>query len=245
MKTYQYRDLSVIELPQLLIVTACDSSGGVGEKPGDVLRVPTKYIAMFATRVCLFEVLSSGANVIAISNTVCGEMHPTGEAMIQGIQKELCRAGIEDVPINGSTEENFKTSMTGFGVFVMGSTDALRVIPSSPDDVIICIGKPKFGVGLIVEGDDEIANYNDIQTLLGFEAVNEIIPCGSKGILYEAENLAALYSLRFSPAHTDLVLTGSAGPATTVIASVQPILIPKLECVFGHRMTILGQMKKQ
>lgn len=242
MKTYLYRDLSIIELPHTLIVTACDSSGGVGEKQGDALKVPTKYISMFAARVCLFEVLACGARIISISNTVCGEMHPTGEALIQGIHDELFLAGLDSIPINGSTEENFNTSMTGFGIFVMGTANELRVTPSSPGDVVICIGKPKFGAGLVVEGDHEIANYKDIQTLLDFEAVNEIIPCGSKGILYEAENLSSLYGLEFFKASTDLVLTGSSGPATTLIASVKPSLIPRLWSIFENKMTIIGHM---
>ncbi|MBK5245260.1 MAG: alpha-ribazole-5-phosphate synthase [Eubacteriaceae bacterium] len=243
MKTYQYRDLSITEFHQSLIITACDSSAGVGEKPGDELRVLTKYIAMFAARVCFFELLSVGATIIAIANTVCGEMHPTGEAMIQGIQEELCRAGVENVTINGSTEENFKTSMTGFGIFVMGSADALRVSPSSPEDVVICIGKPRFGAGLNVEGDDEIVNYKDLKTLIALDQVNEIIPCGSKGILYEAQNLASIHGLTFYPEVTDLDLIGSSGPATTVIASVKPSLITKLSSIFGTKMTIIGQLQ--
>jgi len=239
-KTYQYRDLSIIEFSESLLITACDSSAGVGEKPGDELKVPTKYISMFATRVCLFELISCGAKIIGISNAVCGEMHPTGEALIQGIEEELSRAGIKDIPINGSTEENFKTSMTGFGIFIMGTANKLRITPSNPGDIVICIGKPQFGAGLKVEGNDAIANYKDIQTLLGFEAVNEIIPCGSKGILYEAENLAKLNGLCFFNTSADLVLTGSAGPATTVIASVKPALIPRLSSVFQKKMTIIG-----
>jgi len=162
MKTYQYRDLSIIEFSQSLIITACDSSAGVGEKPGDELRVPTKYIAIFATRVCLFELLSIGATVIAISNAVCGEMHPTGKALIQGIEEELIRAGVRDIPINGSTKENFKTIMTGFGIFVTGATDTLRITASFPGDLIVCIGKPRVGAGLNFEGDDAIANYKDL-----------------------------------------------------------------------------------
>ncbi len=244
MKTYQYRDLSIIELPSSLLVTACDSSGGVGEKPGDELSVPTKYIAIFAARVCLFELLSCGAQIIGISNTIAGEMHPTGEAMIQGIHEELERAGIKALPINGSTEENFKTSMTGFGIFVMGMTDQLRITPSLPGDLIICIGKPKFGAALIVDGDPEIADYNDLQTLTANSKVNEIVPCGSKGILYEALNLAAIYNLRFESTLTDLNIYDSAGPATTIIASIKPQALAALTSILGSKLAVIGHLKK-
>lgn len=244
MKTYQYRDLSIIELPPSLLITACDSSGGVGEKPGDELCVPTKYIAIFATRVCLFELLSCGAHIIGISNTIAGEMHPTGEALIQGIHEELERAGIKELSINGSTEENFKTSMTGFGIFVMGMTDRLRITPSLPGDLIICIGKPKFGAALIVDGDPEIANYDDLQLLTEHPEVNEIVPCGSKGILYEATNLAEIYNLSFESTLTDLNLRDSAGPATTIIASVRPQALAELIPLFDSKLTVIGHFKK-
>lgn len=243
MKTYQYRDLSVIEFPDSLLVTACDSSGGVGEKPGDELCVPTKYISIFAARVCLFELLACGVQIIGLSNTIVGEMIPTGEALIQGIREELERAGIEDLPINGSTEENFKTCMTGFGIFVMGKTDALRITPSVAGDMVICIGKPKYGAALIVDGDSEIADYQDLRTLVENAGVNEIIPCGSKGILYEAANLAAIHQLQFQAIPNDLNMVDSAGPATTVIASIKPSALPELTAVFKEKLTLIGHLK--
>ncbi|MDO9492440.1 alpha-ribazole-5-phosphate synthase [Acetobacterium sp.] len=243
MKTYQYRDLSVIELPDSLLVTACDSSGGVGEKPGDELCVPTKYISIFAARVCLFELLACGAQIIGLSNTIVGEMHPTGEALIQGIREELERAGIGDLPINGSTEENFKTCMTGFGIFVMGMAKRLRITPSVSGDVVICIGKPKYGAALVVDGDPEIADYQDLRTLTKNPAVNEIVPCGSKGILYEATNLAAIYHRQFQTAPNDLNVVASAGPATTIIASIKPSGLPGLATVFTDKLTVIGHLK--
>lgn len=243
MKTYQYRDLSVIELPDSLLVTACDSSGGVGEKPGDELCVPTKYISIFAARVCLFELLACGAQIIGLSNTIVGEMKPTGIALIQGIREELERAGIGDLPINGSTEENFKTCMTGFGIFVMGMAEQLRITPSVSGDVVICIGKPKYGAALIVDGDPEIANYQDLRTLTSNPAVNEIVPCGSKGILYEATNLAAIYHLRLHTVPNDLNITDSSGPATTVVASVKPSSLSGLTAVFKDKLTVIGHFR--
>lgn len=243
MKTYQYRDLSVIELPDALLVTACDSSGGVGEKPGDELCVATKYISIFAARVCLFELLACGARIIGLSNTIVGEMEPTGAALIAGIREELERAGIGDLPINGSTEENFKTCMTGFGIFVMGMTERLRITPSVSGDVVICIGKPKFGAALVVDGDPEIADYQDLQTLVEHPGVNEIIPCGSKGILYEATNLATIHQCQFQTVSNDLNVVDSAGPATTVIASIKPLALPELAAVFRDKMTVIGHLK--
>lgn len=243
MKTYQYRDLSVIALPDTLLITACDSSGGVGEKPGDELCVSTKYISIFAVRVCLFELLACGTRIIGLSNTIVGEMKPTGTALIQGIREELERAGIGDLPINGSTEENFTTCMTGFGIFVMGLAERLRITPSMAGDVVICIGKPKYGAALVVEGDPEIANYQDLRTLTDNPAVNEIVPCGSKGILYEATNLAALHQRHFQAVPNDLNMVDSAGPATTVIASIKSSSLAELTAIFKHKLTVIGHLE--
>jgi hypothetical protein len=244
MKTYQYRDLSLIKFPHFHIITACDSSGGVGEKPNDVLHVPEKYVSMFATRVCLFEILSCGGKILSISNTVCCEMNPTGQDLIQGIKEELNHASIYDIMINGSTEENFPTSMTGFGIYVMGIADHLRISPSTSDNLIICIGTPKFGENLILEDDIEIVTYDDLKTLLSFKDVYEIVPCGSKGILYEAQNLANLNHLFLETEPTTLNIIDSAGPATVVIASINCNLFPKLQTIFGNKLTLIGTLKE-
>lgn len=243
MKTYKYRDLTIIELPHTLLISACDSSGGVGEKPDDHLSVPTKYVSMFALRVCLFELLACGAEVITISDAVSGEMEPTGQALIAGITEELALADLSTLPVNGSTEENFKTTMTAFGIFVLGTADTLRITPSEPGDMVICIGKPKFGASLVYEGDAEIADYHDLRTLIATAEVKEIIPCGSKGILYEANNLALIHKCQFEPLPNRLDLTQSCGPATVVIASVTPQILPDLLLHFKEKLTVIGTLK--
>lgn len=243
MKTTLYRDLSIIQLPDSLLITACDSSGGVGEKPGDELCVPAKYVARFASRVCLFELLSCGAQIIGLSNTIACEMEPTGQALIQGINEELACAGIKDLLINGSTEENFKTTMTGFGIFVTGLATSLRITPSWPDDLIICIGKPKYGAALVLEDDPEIASYDDLDQLIKNPAVKEIVPCGSKGILSEAKHLAAIHKLTFKEKPNDLNLLASSGPATTVIASIKPSILADLQALLPNKLTVVGYLE--
>lgn len=195
-------------------------------------------------RPCLsFELLSCGTEIIGLSNTIVGEMEPTGTALIAGIREELERAGIGELPINGSTEENFKTCMTGFGIFVMGIAKRLRITPSAPGDLVICIGKPKYGAALVLDDDPEIADYQDLKTLTENPAVNEIVPCGSKGILYEAAHLAAIYQRQFEAVPNDLNMVDSAGPATTVIASIKPFALPGLAAVFKAKLTVIGHLK--
>ncbi|WKY44827.1 alpha-ribazole-5-phosphate synthase [Eubacteriaceae bacterium ES2] len=245
MKTYLYRDLSVIELPDRLLVTACDSSAGVGEKQEDELHVPTKYVSIFATRVCLFELLACGCQIIGLANTICNEMEPTGKHLIDGIHEELKRAGLPELLINGSTEENFKTVMTGFGITIIGTTQELNLSPSQAGDLIVCIGKPKVGNEVVLENDTEIAAYPDLAFLTSCDLVNEVVPCGSKGILYEAQNLTAIYQLQLSSLTDALDLKKSCGPATTLIASVKENGLAHLQKHFGGRLNVIGQLTKK
>jgi len=245
MKTYLYRDLSVIELPDRLLVTACDSSAGVGEKPEDELDVPTKYVSIFATRVCLFELLACGCQIIGLANTICNEMEPTGKHLIAGIHEELKRAGLPELLINGSTEENFKTVMTGFGITILGTTPKLNLKPSQAGDLIVCIGKPKVGGEVVLENDEEIAAYPDLAFLSSCDLVNEVVPCGSKGILYEAQNLANIYQLQLSGLSNDLDLKKSCGPATTLIASVKADGLEPLQKHFGERLNVIGHLTQK
>lgn len=67
----------------------------------------------------------------------------------------------------------------------------MKVNNIKKDCLVISIGIPKVGKEINIEGyDEEIANYNHIYSLLKEEEAYEIVPVGSKGILYEAEELA-------------------------------------------------------
>ena len=52
------------------------------------------------------EVLCTGAEIVSITDAVC-EMGPTGSEIIRGIKQELKEANINNITLNGSTEENF------------------------------------------------------------------------------------------------------------------------------------------
>ena len=62
--------------------------------------------------------------------------------------------------------------------------------------------------------------YSDIRRLLEYEGTKEIVPVGSKGIRYEVENLAGIYSLSFDPQNGKIDLECSGGPSTSAVAVV-------------------------
>jgi selenophosphate synthetase-related protein len=220
-KIYRRRDLTIVELDGKKLVIACDSCGGVGEKNGDALWASLFTVGAYAARVPLMEVICAGAKVISVTNAVCCEMDPTGAKIIEGVKNEMKKAGAPEAALNGSTEENFPTVSTAVGVTVIGSADKLRFAECVPGDRIVLIGEPLFGAEI---SKSIPTDYNDVYRLLKNPDVKEIAPVGSKGVLYEAELLAELNGLRFSPYNSKnnskIDMKKSAGPATCFIAAV-------------------------
>ncbi len=217
MQTWTRRDLTIIsEFSHKNLVIACDSCGGIGNKSGDMLLLSPYYVGKLTVRVCLTEVLCSGAIPITVSNCVCCEMKPTGEEIIRGIKDEFKDANLENLILTGSTEENFKTVMTAAGITVIGVSESdLKFNKAFIKDKVVLIGTPKIGeeVNLTDKGF-----YEEIKYLLSLKNVREIAPVGSKGIAYEADTLAKLNGLNFTALNKEAFMYKSAGPVTCIIA---------------------------
>jgi hypothetical protein len=200
---------------------ACDSCGGLGQKAGDVMAIDPYFVGKFTVRVTLLEVMAAGARPIVISDGLCCEMNPTGEGIMRGIKDELVLCGLSGVMLTGSTEENFPTSMTGVGLTVLGiaEKDELRFGAGRPGDAALLAGTPAVGSGVDLSDDSCYANLARLKACAG---VVEIVPAGSKGILYEANLLAELHGLSFKPKTCGVDLSVSAGPATCIVAMCRP-----------------------
>jgi selenophosphate synthetase-related protein len=208
------RDLTIVPFNDCdCMVIACDSCGGVGEKDGDMLKTPTRTVSKFTLRVALTEVLCSGAKPVAVVNGVSCEMSPTGRETILGIEDELKNAGIEDITLTGSTEENFASTMTALTITVVGTakTGLLRFERAAGGDKLVLLGTPKVGPEVDTHGK---GHYEELRRLLNLPQVKEIVPCGSKGIAYEANTLAALGGASVKLYETGIDYHKSAGPAT-------------------------------
>lgn len=246
MEVRKIRDLSLIKIDDdKTMVIACDSCGSIGMKKGDVLKVPSIYVGKFTARVAILEVICSGAEVITIADAICNEMKPTGEEIIKGIKEELNKAKINDIVLTGSTEENFTTSSTGIGIIAagIGSTKRLKVNNVKKEAVILSIGYPLVGAEVIIAENNEIVSYETIYKLLNNDLVYEIIPVGSKGIAYEASQLAENNNMQIqfnNPAGIDMKKSG--GPATSVIAAVDPIDVDEIQRTMPH-VNVIGKLK--
>lgn len=229
--SYSFRDLTVIDLPNgEVFLIACDSLGGVGSKPQDALQVSGEIVGLFTARVPLMEIIAAGAKPIALINTLSVEMDPTGLAIIKGIKTAIKDAGLdESIMITGSTEENFLTVQTGVGITVLGRAkkEELRLGTSVKGNLVVCLGVPQVG-GELLEG----LSYADIplvKRVLEVPGVREILPVGSKGILYEARELAKCAKLSLKLLNdVEVDLTKSAGPASCILVSLAEEFLPCL-----------------
>ncbi len=220
-KTYKRRDLLIVEIDENSIVVACDSCGAVGEKKFDVVQTTPFNVGRFTTRVAVMEVMSANAKLISVSNGVCNEMGDTGKKIIEGIKIELEKLDFDIKALTGSTEENFITSMTAVGITTIGvvATSKLKFNAVKPGDKVILLGRAMYGEE-VLNNFDKLVTYEDVQMLLNLDDVIEIVPCGSKGILYECKQLARLNELEFK--NRDLNnLEKSCGPASCIVVAVK------------------------
>lgn len=245
MKVQKVRDLTLIDLGQeKTIVVACDSCGGIGLKEYDVLKVSPFVTGKYTARVALFEILCSGAEVVCLANTICNEMEVTGKKIIAGIEEELEEAGIGKIVLTGSTEENFATFATGFGVTAVGIVENknLKVNNVKAEALLIAIGQPKVGEEVITSPKGDIASYKSLKGLLYSPKVYELVPVGSKGILYEARQLAQNNNMKLILHHNAQIdIYKSAGPSTVVIAAIEESFFQHID--IPESVEVLGRLR--
>ncbi|HWO78495.1 MAG TPA: AIR synthase related protein [Bacillus sp. (in: firmicutes)] len=245
------RDLTLIAInDHQYIVIACDSDGGIGNKPQDVVKVDEETIAQFATRVPLFEIISSGASPFLIIDCLSFEMDGSGEKVIAAIKKYVREAGIlEDIQVTGSTEDNVPTVQTGIGVTILGLADKnqFHVGSSVPGDHLVCVGIPKSGPKYEVRIDDpEIISLRELLKIRRLPYVHDILPVGSKGVLHEANQMAKSSSLVYKPIQNPGInMNQSAGPSTCVLLSIPLEKIRDLIMVIQTPIFIIGQLGKE
>ena len=171
------------------------------------------------------EVLSCGAIPIAAFDMLTVPMDELGREIVHGVRDELADAGLgADFPLSGSTEDNVPTDSTGVAATVLGLVhqDDFRPGISSSGDRVLCVGHPKSAPGDEITLDDkEIVRPSHIKELLRREGVHDLLPVGSRGVLYEARELASSAGLEFIMTRgTKLDVDKSAGPSTCALSSI-------------------------
>ncbi len=198
MQVQKFRDLTLISIDQeQLLVIACDSSGAIGNKEKDIVKVSPEILGYFTAFVALAEVLCVGAKPLVVVNTLSTEMNDTGNQIIKGIKRVL-EPLQSDVVLTGSTEENFSVCQTAMGITVIGKmySKEWSNIRTKSGSIVVVAGLPKVGDEVKI-GDPEILSISALLELKNNFAVQEILPVGSKGILYEVKDMARTNHLSF------------------------------------------------
>lgn len=241
-------DVSILKIPTgHVIVVGSASSGGVGPKPMDRVKVSGRDLGKFLARVALMDVAATGAFPILVSVTLGVKKEPTGSEILDGVRKEVRVLGLEPSRVlMENTEENFETIQTGAGITVIGlaNEDELRLGKTRPGDLIVAIGQPKVGDEVLpAEARGEIADLKDVILLTQKEFVHDIIPVGSFGITHEAQMVAYSVGRQAKLEESkELRLKKSAGPATVVLTTMDRKKVKELTLLLRKPINVVGEI---
>ncbi len=225
MEIKRHRDLTIIDINKdQTLVISCDSSGGIGEKPNDRVKTSPEIVGYYATQVALMELLAYGASPITIVNTLSVEMDDTGNRIIEGIKKAIKPLDIDESSlITGSTEENIPVTATGMGITIIGilHKELWKEPETRPGMIGLVIGLPKVGEE-VLQGKNQIMDIEKLIDLKKKDYIHEILPVGSKGILYELDEIARTNGIDFIvDEEIQIDLKKTAGPSTCVIVTME------------------------
>jgi len=241
-------DVSILKVPTgHAIVAGSTSSGGVGPKIMDKVKVEGRVLGKFLARVALMDVIATGAFPLLLSVTLGVENEPTGNDILEGIRREARSIGLDpNQVLMENTEDNFETVQTGAGLTVIGfaNEDELRLGKTSPGDLIVAVGKPKVGDEVVLaEAKGEIADLKNVTQLCQKKYVHDITAVGTFGIANEARMVAygvgrqlKLFDVK------GLDLNKSAGPATVVLLTVNKENLEELTSSISKPINVIGEI---
>jgi hypothetical protein len=241
-------DVSILKVPTgHAIVAGSTSSGAIGPKEMDKVKVDGRMLGKFMARVALMDVSATGAFPLLLSVTLGVEKEPTGNAIIEGIRGEARSIGLDpNQVIMENTEDNFETLQTGVGLTVVGfaNEEDLRIGKTCPGDLIVAIGKPKVGDEVIAaEVRGEIADLKNVTQLSQRKYVHDIWPVGGFGIASEAKMMAYGVGRQLKICEVKGVdLNKSAGPATVVLATIDRDSLEELMSLISKPINVVGEI---
>ncbi|HZK10579.1 MAG TPA: hypothetical protein VFD08_05865 [Clostridia bacterium] len=215
----RYRDLTILPLGDKKLIFATDSAGAIGRKKADLVKIDNRGLGRFLAQVPFMEILATKALPSYVFLPICNEMEPTASEIIQGVMEIMDEAGLSRDFINGTTEENIPTIQTAASILVMAVVDIDFSFPKAfSGDTIFALGLPKVGQEVLDDRGD-IMSLSHLKKLRVFQEVGDILPVGSKGIAYEAKEMARSHGLDLHFLSDDPILSKSAGPGTVVLCS--------------------------
>lgn len=202
---------------QKTLIIASDNSGAIGMKANDRVRVPYETVSYYSFRVAAMECISAGGEVISVVlQNFCG--NEAWEQLVKGINKGLEELGLQDVSITGSTESNFSLLQSAIGLMVVGKRMIQKGNEIDSEGVnLAVVGIPLVGHE-VIEQEDQVVPLSIFQKV---SKLNRVItwPVGSKGILYELQQMLPDLGLTEERVKTAIDVHKSSGPATCFLAA--------------------------
>lgn len=213
-------------------IVTTDNSGGIGEKMDDLVAVPDRITARFATRVALLEQWTAGAEPEAVLlHNFSGDA--SWDRYCEGICDVFDEIGIAMPPISGSSETNMSLRQSAVAVTLMGK-QTLESSESTGD--WYTYGTPLLGEEVLTK-ESEIASLTVLEEARRNGLIQRLWPVGSSGILAEWR---AVTGEPNRGAASPLDITSSAGPATVVLLQIDA---EKLSDAKRHFGTLLHALK--
>ncbi|MCP8311788.1 MAG: ribbon-helix-helix domain-containing protein [Candidatus Methylarchaceae archaeon HK02M1] len=241
-------DVTLMKLPTGLILTlSYTSSGGIGPKPMDKVKVDGFTLGRFMTRVVLMDTIAINSWPRLIVLTLSVEMSPTGIEILEGVKGEAKKIGLDpEESISMNTEENVNTDQTGLGAVALGLVheDELRIGRTQPNDALVIIGTPKVGEEVLqAEREGKIADLQEVLRLLQLEFVHDVVPIDTQGIAYEARMVTQMVGrqVKFYD-DVKMDLDKPAGPATAVLVTMDEEKIERLAWTVRKPITVIGKV---
>lgn len=226
----------IVTLPiyhEEFLLISSDNSGAIGMKEHDLVHVPYSTVAYYSFRVAMMECIAAGGQPISVVlHNFCGD-EPWNE-LVSGIQKGLHELGLKDIPITGSTESNFSLMQSAIGVVVLGKKpfEKITEINYSEQLNFAVVGMPLVG-NEVIEQDHQIVPLSVFQEVSRLKDVM-IWPVGSKGILFEMNQMFSQVVFTKDRLLTDLDILKTSGPATCFIVVYDAGHEKKLKQLVGH-----------
>jgi hypothetical protein len=222
---------NAIDIGGGFIVTT-DNSGGIGEKPGDLVNVPDRITAYFAARVTLLEQWAARAEPSTILIHNFSGSGSWGN-YVAGVTDLFHEAGMEVPSISGSSETNMELVQSAMAVTIIGK----RVEASAEENISwFTYGSPLVG-NEVRDRVEEIASIALIHVAIRSGIVHRIWPVGSRGIL---EEVRLMDGNEKAKVESVLDTAKSAGPSTVVILAVPVVNIIEAKEFFGKYLTELS-----
>lgn len=215
-------------------IISSDNSGGIGNKPEDVVKVAYETLAYYGFRVAVMECLSAGGTPLSVVlHNFCGD--EAWISLVEGVQKGLNELSMEHVQITGSSESNMELRQSALGVTVIGKgkkNTQPNPLLSNKSNVAV-IGLPLVGAEVISD-EAKIAPLGLLKWTCEQEEVIAVLPVGSKGILHELDQLFSEPLNNRVDVIGLLDLRKSAGPSTCFLVAYHPEGEEKLRKKAGH-----------